>query len=172
MGVNLFRETPTITSSTLSAATYAGAVINTPKPGQVIAVENGGNGYYDAFNQYNAQQNITENMRLAQFGMPSNQPNHLRSLLMSRNIRLVQVFIVDTDENIPLDKAFLYQGTPKLTDQTDQELFFELDMRQLLADHNVVRIAVVDKKKTDRTVFLEPARIRDLKMSVVTMAQF
>jgi hypothetical protein len=102
--------------------------------------------------------------------MRQNQPENK---MPNRTMRVVQVFIIDPDEKLPLDKAVLYQGKPELTDKTDQELFFDLDMKQLLADHNVARIAVVDKKSVAATVqFLEPARIRDLKMSVVNLATF
>jgi hypothetical protein len=86
--------------------------------------------------------------------------------------RLVQVFIADTNDNIPLDKRLLYSGEQKLTDLTDQELFFEVDIKTMLDKHNEVRKATVDKAVKERTEYLEPARIRDLKMTVVTIAQF
>ncbi len=86
--------------------------------------------------------------------------------------RLVQVLIADPNENIPLDQSLLYRGEQKLTDATDQELFFELDVKSLLDKHNEGRIKVIDKKVKERTEYLEPAKIRDLKMVVVTVAQF
>ena len=82
--------------------------------------------------------------------------------------RLVQVFIADTNENVPLADTLLYKGEQKLTDLTDQELFFELDIRTLLAEHNAKRTKLINKSVKDRTEYLEPARIRDLKMTVVT----
>lgn len=91
---------------------------------------------------------------------------------VSNSRRMVQVIIVDPNENIPLDNCLLYKGEPKLTDATDQELFFELDIKQLLAAHNDKRVLVVDKKVKDRTEYLEPAKVRDLKMVVVNIAQF
>lgn len=86
--------------------------------------------------------------------------------------RLVKVVIVDPNDNIPLDKCLLYSGEEKLTDATDQELFFEIDIKDLLAKHNEVRVKLVDKKVKERTEYLEPAKIRDLKMVVVNIATF
>lgn len=84
--------------------------------------------------------------------------------------RVVQVLIADINENIPLDDCLLYKGEEKLTDTTDQELFFELDIKNMLEIHNAKRIKIIDKKIKDRTEFLEAAKVRDLKMVVVTVA--
>jgi hypothetical protein len=86
--------------------------------------------------------------------------------------RLVRVFIADPNENIPLDQCLLYSGPQKLTDLNDQELFFEIDIRSILEKHNQSRVTVVDKEVKERTEYLEPAKIRDLKMVVVTDATF
>jgi hypothetical protein len=89
--------------------------------------------------------------------------------------RIVQVFIADTTEDIPLDNGLLHQGEPKFTDLTDEELFFEIGMKDLLDKHNEIREKTLDKKatkKSGRDVYLEPARIRDLKMVVVDIAVF
>jgi hypothetical protein len=86
--------------------------------------------------------------------------------------RLVQVFIADPDENVPLADCLLYSGEQKLTDLTDQELFFEVDIKSILEAHNDKRVTLVNKVVKERTEYLEPARIRDLKMTVVTIAQF
>lgn len=85
--------------------------------------------------------------------------------------RIVQVFIADPDENIPVNDCLLYRGDEHLTDLNDQELFFELDIKELLENHNKKRVKIVDKKFKDRTEYLEPAKIRDLKMIVVTVAE-
>ena len=84
--------------------------------------------------------------------------------------RVVQVFIADPNDNIPLDDCLLFKGEEKLTDATDQELFFELDIKDLLEKHNEKRVKVIDKKVKDRTEYLEAAKVRDLKMVVVTVA--
>jgi|GEM_PF-2623089 hypothetical protein len=86
--------------------------------------------------------------------------------------RIVQVYIADTDENVPLENSLLYKGEPKLTDATDQELFFEIDIKGILDSHNEKRKTFINKKVKDRTEYLEPARVRDLKMVVVNIAQF
>ena len=86
--------------------------------------------------------------------------------------RLVQVFIADPNENVPLEKAMIYRGEPKFTDATDQELFFEIEINALLKTYNEERVKVVDRKVKDRTEFLEPVKIRELKMVVVTIAEF
>lgn len=94
--------------------------------------------------------------------------------LMS-SMRITKVFIADINDNLPLDKRVLYSGDEKLTDLTDQELFFEVPITDLLAKHNAVRAATVDKKQAEkfgRDIFLEPARIRDLRMVVVDVAKF
>lgn len=86
--------------------------------------------------------------------------------------RLVQVFIADPDENVPLEQSLLYTGTQKLTDATDQELFFEIDIKAILEKHNKARIGLVNKNVKERTEYLEPARVRDLRMVVTTIATF
>lgn len=89
--------------------------------------------------------------------------------------RLIQVFIVDPDEDLPIKDALLYQGKQKLTDLTDQELFFEIDIKSIMDDHNKKRAKTEDKdmmKATGKKSYLEPVRIRDLKMTVVEVAVF
>jgi hypothetical protein len=94
--------------------------------------------------------------------------NIMAAAITSR--RVVQVFIADSNENIPLEDCLLYRGEEKVTDATDQELFFEIDIKSLLETHNAKRVKLVDKKVKDRTENLEPAKVRDLKMVVVTVA--
>lgn len=94
---------------------------------------------------------------------------------MANTARIVKVFIADTNENLPLDRRVIHSGAEQLTDLTDQELFFEVPIAELLSKHNEVRKATLDKnasEKFGRDIFLEPVRIRDLKMVVVTVAQF
>lgn len=89
--------------------------------------------------------------------------------------RLVQVFIADTNENIPLEKCLLYSGTLKLTDLNDTELFFEIPINDLLKTHNEQRAKWLDKdasRKAGKDIFLEPVKIRELQMRVVNVAQF
>lgn len=89
--------------------------------------------------------------------------------------RIVQVFICDPDSRIPLEKSLIYRGDQKLTDATDQELFYEVDIHSLLKDYNDERKKMLDKKATERAgrdVFLDPVKIRELRMVVSTLAEF
>ena len=90
--------------------------------------------------------------------------------------RLVKVFIVDPDLSLKVEDRMLYRGPEMLTEATDQELFYALDLGSILAKHNELRIKTKDKKikiLADGTVtYLEPARFRDLKMQVVELARF
>ena len=89
--------------------------------------------------------------------------------------RIVQVFIADPNDNVPLDKSVLYTGEQKLTDLNDTELFFEVPLSDTLKKHNEFRVTVPDKEASRRAgkdVRLDPARIRDLRMVVVTVASF
>ncbi len=89
--------------------------------------------------------------------------------------RLVRVIIADTNKSIPQDKRILHKSEEFYTDSTDQELFHEVDVMALLRKHNEYRTTLLDKatdgtSKTNRN--LEPARVRDLHMAVVTVAMF
>lgn len=93
---------------------------------------------------------------------------------MSKN-RIVKVFIVDPSDAIPTEKRVLYQGSEKFTDATDQELFFEVPINELLTRHNEYRKTVTDRKASEkfgRDIFLEPVRISALAMAVVDVASF
>lgn len=94
---------------------------------------------------------------------------------MTQQLRLVQLYIVDPNKNIPLNDALLYKSEqPFLTNLTDAELWYQVPVWEILDDHNEYRISVADREKTgkDDTVFLEPARILDLVMRVVEVASF
>ena len=89
--------------------------------------------------------------------------------------RLVKVIIVDPNENVPLEDAVLYMGNEQLTDLTDEEIFYDLSIKEMITKHNETRTSILDKeasKSRDKDVFLEKIRIRDLKMVVLTIAQF
>lgn len=98
--------------------------------------------------------------------------NIIKDLENQMTRRIVQVFIADTDENVPLDKSVIYTGEQKLTDATDQELFFEIDIKGILDKHNAYRVTLVNKKVKERVENLEPVKIRELKMVVVNVAEF
>jgi hypothetical protein len=92
--------------------------------------------------------------------------------IMATKLRIVKVIIADVDENIPLDKRVLYSGEEKITDATDQELFFEIDIKNILDKHNEYRVTLKDKSVKERVENLEPVKIRDLRMVVVNVATF
>jgi hypothetical protein len=112
-------------------------------------------------------------------GKPGNQlqpvPQPIAKEQQKMASRIVKVFMADTDENVPAEKRILYVGEEKFTDSTDQELFFEIPVQDILTKHNAYRLTLTDKKasaKAGKDVMLEPLRIRDLRMVVVNVAQF
>jgi hypothetical protein len=100
-------------------------------------------------------------------------PNRLgKPLIKSMSKRLVRVFLVDPNASVPLESSMLFKCEEKLTDLTDQELFFEMPVQELLAQHNALRVTLVDKeasKRSNKEVLLEPAKIRDLTMTVLVL---
>lgn len=123
-------------------------------------------------NAHHQRDDIAEKLALLHAASATPNTTATKEKAMSATRRLVQVVIVDPNENIPLDQCLLHMGEKKLTDATDQELFFEIDIKDILAKHNERRVKVVDKKVKERTEYLEPAKIRDLKMVVVNIASF
>lgn len=115
----------------------------------------------------NQRGNFATAQQIFQTAFPQKEPD-----MAATTRRLVQVFIVDPHESVPLADCLLYKGDLQLTDLTDQELFYELDIKQMLDAHNDKRRKIIDKKVKERVEHLEPARIRDLKMQIVTVAQF
>jgi hypothetical protein len=118
--------------------------------------------------------NVLRGVPLQRLMMTDSQdPNYLaKPLLKSMSKRLVRVFLVDPNASIPLDASMLYKSEEKLTDLTDQELFFEMPVQELLAKHNALRVTLVDKeasKRSNKDVLLEPAKIRDLTMTVLVL---
>lgn len=86
--------------------------------------------------------------------------------------RLVRVVMVDPNDDVPTEGALLYDSKEVFTDKTDQELYFDIPVADLLKAHNDKRTKIVNKAIKERTEYLEPARIRDLKMLVITLAKF
>lgn len=89
--------------------------------------------------------------------------------------RIVKVFIADPHPDVPMDKALLHKGDEKWTDSTNEELYFEIPINDLLKTHNAERVKWLDKeatRKAGKDIYLEPVRIRDLKMVVVEIAKF
>lgn len=108
-----------------------------------------------------------EDVQLTDFGL------NLKESQMG--MRFVKIFIVDPTDDLPLAQRVLHNGAEQLTDLTDQELFFELPIKEMLDKHNATRAGTLNKKATDKAgkdVFLEPIRVRDLRMNVTMIAAF
>jgi|WetSurSiteA1Bulk_404760.scaffolds.fasta_scaffold188272_1 hypothetical protein len=88
--------------------------------------------------------------------------------------RYVQVFVVDPDKRVPVEQSILYKTEPFMTDLSDRELYFTIEVVKLLSEYNKKRIKMLDKEasKNGRDVYLETIKIRDLKMVVVNIATF
>lgn len=150
------RELPTI--STANYTTSTGAVI----------------GFATPLVEQRRREDFLEQLKSQAARLEGNAP---RPRLQEKpvSLRIVKVIIADPNEALPLAQRLLYNGTEQATDLNDQELFFELDIKSLLDKHNAVRAATLDKKATEKRgsdVFLDPVRIRDLKMVVTTVASF
>lgn len=89
--------------------------------------------------------------------------------------RYVQVFIVDPDDNVPIEQSVLYKSEPFFTDKTNRELWFDVEVKEILERHNKLRKSLIDKKasrKYGKDIHLEEARIKDLKMIVIEIVGF
>lgn len=179
-------ETPSISKMGHSHSTYSGSDLSTGLisatpffntwSGDTTSAMVQGLGQR-AFNPAEEQSRYDAALR-AQQGLQSYQPSTqkgaqtvtVENVFMGR--RLVQVFITDPDEKVPLESCLLYSGQQKMTDLTDTELFFEIDIKSVLETHNAVRAKIVDKAVKERTQYLEPTRVSKLKMVVVDVAKF
>lgn len=136
-------------------------------------------GYLDAYRQH------------AQIGGSLNNLNNMANLVMASStviqkekddmatngkgkLRVVRVFLVDPDERVPMDKRVLHRTEEITTDATDQELFFGIPVQRLLQVHNDLRQSIKWKDEGSKgdAEPLKEIRIRDLVMSVTTVAEF
>lgn len=168
-------ELPTMNSASYASNTYTGSIKQLTNDDQCMVVAS-------SFTEPQRAHRVVDK-RVADMlidnrieGMMRNTaPKHMENDMAKTTRRYVQIFIVDPDSRVPLDKSALYEGDSFLTDLTDQELFYELEIKSILADYNAYRITVQDKKASDkfgRDVLLEAAKIRDLSMTVVEIATF
>lgn len=158
-------ETPTITSSYYGTGGAVGGLM--VGAANALAVD------HDARQKKAAEDAVQRAFVRAQQAQQAQQAQPKPQTDMTA--RIVKVFIADSNDNLPLDKRVLYSGPEKLTDLTDQELYFEVPIAELLERHNAVRVKTLDKRQSEkfgRDIYMEPARIRDLKMVVVNVAQF
>lgn len=113
----------------------------------------------------------------SEVGLGCQTPSKILKVMKGNNImkRVVRIFVVDSDSNILPKDSILYQSSEFITDATDQELWFDIDIKTILTHHNVKRQTIIDKKlseKMGKDIFLEPIRVRDLKMVVTEIATF
>lgn len=104
--------------------------------------------------------------------MPILQPQE--DAMAKSPLRVVRVFLVDPDDRIPLEKRVLHSSGEITTDATDQELYFSIPVQELLWAHNAYRATVrwKDEGSKGEPEPLKEIRIRDLVMSVTTVASF
>lgn len=96
--------------------------------------------------------------------------------MKKRQLRVVQIYIADRHPDVPLAKAIVYQSPePFATDMSNQELYFTINIMELLSVHNDERITWVDKeatKQAGKEIMLEEIRISDLDMQVTAFTEF
>lgn len=121
---------------------------------------------------YDEMRRVSVQPSAAPHARPGSPRNQAESPPMSTTTqpkrRLVKVIVADPDPNVPIDSSLVHKTDEFLTDQTDQELFFDLDIKALLVSHNELRRGLKDKDKEP----LPAIRARDLKMAVITIAEF
>jgi hypothetical protein len=173
MGSMPIGDMPQMSASAYVSNTYSGLADNIFIPTHTTAVGPGANQFIGLGNQ-NAQNALSpakqDYVARALNLQQQQQPKEVKMADPKR--RLVKVVIVDPDDKVPLDKCILYSGEEKLTDLTDQELFFEIEIKTILDKHNAERIKIIDKTVKERKEHLEPVKVRDLRMVVVTVASF
>jgi hypothetical protein len=96
--------------------------------------------------------------------------------MKKRALRVVQIFIADRHPDVPLESAIIYSSPkPFATDMTNQELYFTINIMELLKEHNEFRVELKDREATKRAgkeVMLEEIRISDLDMQVTAFTEF
>ena len=90
--------------------------------------------------------------------------------------RMVDIYIVDPDLNLPKEHALLFDAKSVLTDETDLELIQHLDTDKMLKDHNDLRANTVDREATrlsEKVVYLRSdLGMKDLRVVITTLARF
>lgn len=181
-------DLPTFTASSHLHSTYRGGSLTAGTTLSPMITNLGGTGVQsaDPITQWIAprqadvahyERRIMAGNAAAKVGNPI-QSSKQEPVMAKTSTRIVRVFLVDPDVRVPVDKRVLHSTGEITTDDTDQELFFQLPVTDLLAKHNAYREGVEFDEKSDnggetkRRKGLKPVRIRDLNMTVVTIAQF
>jgi hypothetical protein len=88
---------------------------------------------------------------------------------MSRH-RIMEFYLIDLNESIPIEKSIIYHGERRVTDKTDEEIWIEIGVDEILKKYNEYRVTVVNKhlsENSGRDVYLEPIEFRDVIRRVV-----
>lgn len=161
----------------ISTTTYTSSLLHSPELGAFHAVAGNGFCLERRVNpeRLGQQEDYSKLLEAANQLKPKLPVTPFIPKEIKMTTRLVKVIIADPNDNLPLESRLLYNGPEHLTDMTDQDLYFDLEISALLKKHNVLRATTLDKKATEksgRDVFLEPLRVSGLKMIVVNIATF
>lgn len=83
--------------------------------------------------------------------------------------RIVEIFITDPNQWVPLDHAVIYHAERFASDKPDSELFMAIPIVELTAEYNKKRVTFQDKSFRESDVFLEEIKPRDLRFVVRTI---
>lgn len=144
-----------------------------------LAAHTTGSGTFTT-NAMNTQQRVTQYelnaYKQAFLNPPTEGVAMSTPVQIKSKLRVVRVFLVDPDDRVPVAKRVMHRSDEMTTDATDQELYFDIPVNELLKKHNAERAEIEwEEKTTEGTKTrkgLKEARIRDLVMSVTTIAQF
>lgn len=85
--------------------------------------------------------------------------------------RIVEIFISDPDQSVPLEDVVLYHAERFTTELSDSELFMKIDITALVDEHNKKRVLWPDKRFRESVVMLEEIKPRALKFTVINVVQ-
>lgn len=94
-----------------------------------------------------------------------------------RNIRTVNITLVDSNPHLALEHAIVFSKKDVVTehndDKTIQQVMLKEDVNKAIKEHNEKRASTIDKdiqRNTGRGVYLEPVEIWDLEWKIITVA--
>lgn len=166
-------EIPAITSSVYEANAITPAVFNTLTVTDGSAVEDWG-----TLELRGTTPRDWQNRRLILGGSPTYVDAVIetakgQNMATTTNRRMVQIFIVDPEDSVPLDQCLVYKSEPAITDMDDQELLLNIpDLLGIIGKYNEQRIKLRNKSVKERVENLDPARLRDLKVHISILAKF
>lgn len=91
---------------------------------------------------------------------------------MTKFMSKVSVLVIDTDARVPLEKRVLMEKEPFWSEDNNEDLFYGINLGDLLAEHNKYRETVVWEEKdcngvTHTRTGLPAIKFSDLKKEVV-----